>query len=94
MLSPDDQARREAGKQKKLWCIEVIAKFGANGQETKRWFRSNLYEHEVMKARETMFTHGILVPVAPGTWKVIIPFDILEVELQRQNQFFEHEPFR
>lgn len=94
MASPDDLARREAGKQGKLWSIEVIARIGITGTETKRWFRANLYENELMKAREKMFTHGILVPVDPGRWKIILPLDILEVEVTRQKNFFANEPFR
>lgn len=92
--SPEGQQRREAGKDGKLWSIVVMAKHGLWGQETKRFARCNLYSNEIMDMRKSFFTHGILMPVDPGHWIVILPWDILQIDIIRQKHFQENEHFR
>lgn len=92
--SPDDQKRRDYGKQGKLWSIVVIVKHGMFQEETRRFTRCNLFSGEIMDLRKTFFTHGILMPVDPGHWIVILPWNILQIDIQRQKNFFANEPFR
>lgn len=89
--SPQDSKRRDDGKKGKLWKIEVLA---AQGIETRRYARCNLYSSEIMEMRKQFFTVGILMPVDPGHWIVIIPSDILQIDIWRQKTFFSDEPFR
>jgi len=92
--SPEDIERKALGKKGKLWSIEVLAKHGIWGNETKRFARCNLYSSELMQSRKTMFTHGILMPVDPGHWIIVLPWDIVQIDIYRQKLFIENEPFR
>lgn len=92
--SPQDQQRRDAGKKGKLFSIVVLCKHGVWGNEVKRFAQCNLYGNEIMECRKNFFTHGILMPVSPGHWIVILPVDILQIDIERQKNFFANEPFR
>lgn len=94
MESPQDEQRKKDGKAGKLWTIAVIARHGIWGQETRRFARCNLYWNELGQARSTMCVHGIMMPVDPGHWIVILPWDILQIDIDKQKTFFENEPFR
>jgi hypothetical protein len=75
------------GKEKKLWTIQFSYRCELNsiGTHTMR----NQTGDEIMKARETMFTHGFLLPVDMGHWRIIQPKDILTVDLWRQSDYFD-----
>lgn len=85
-----DLARRiTLGKAGNLWRLQFAYRSEANsvGLHTL----SNQTGEEIMKIRETMFSHGFLMPVKdePGHWRIIQPKDILTVDLWRQAAYFD-----
>lgn len=92
--SPESIKREQDGKAGKLWAIIVLAKHGLWGQETRRFARCNLYSTEIMDLRKSFFTHGILMPVDPGHWIVILPWDIVQIDIERQKFYKTNEVFR
>jgi hypothetical protein len=80
--------RRELGKKKKLWRMEVIYNDRDTGA-AKRHFADNLTQDEMMVYREKLFSIGIMLPVEPGHWIAVAPWKITELHLWRQDKFFE-----
>ncbi len=81
---PDLELRIAAGKEGKLWVVEVICKCGG---ETMRQGRENMYGEEVMKMREGLFRVGFQVWRDPGHWIIVPPYDILEVHVWKQKSY-------
>lgn len=85
-----DLARRiTLGKQGNLWRLQFTYKGDANSVYMHTL--TNQTGEEVMKMRETMFSHGFLMPVRdePGHWRIIQPKNILTVDLWRQEGYFD-----
>lgn len=87
-----DERRRLAqlitlGKEKKLWTLEFC--YRAELNSVARHVMRNQTGEEIMKARETMFSHGFLMPVEPGHWAIIQPKDIVSVDLYRQADYID-----
>ena len=78
--------RKTAGKSGKLWGIEVL--FNENA-EIRRYILQNRYWEEVMKFRGAVYSVGLMVPIAPGHWKIVAPWDIENIYLTRQNDYFK-----
>ena len=78
--------RKTAGKAGKLWGIEVLFNEGA---EVRRYVLQNRYWEEVMKFRGAVYNVGLMVPVSPGHWKIVAPWDIENIYLTRQNDYFK-----
>lgn len=78
--------RKALGKAKKLWGIEIICSMGL---ETKRHHLENQTDREVFQFRQHIFTAGLMLPIDPGTWVVIPPWDIKTIFINRQSKFFE-----
>lgn len=85
-MSEEEAKRRQAGKEKKLFHIEVLHYLG---NETKRHTLSNQYGEEVMNFRKNVFAAGLMIPVDPNRWAVIPPCDIKEITIEKQSKFFE-----
>jgi len=79
------QARVNLGKAGKLWRIEVMYKAG---NETKRVCIQDRTGRELKDFRDNIFIAGLAVPIDPGHFKVISPFDILEVDLYKQQKYY------
>lgn len=84
-LTPEDIKRMELGKAGKLWRIEVLYK---NGNITQRVEIRDRTGKEVREFRELVYTAGLAVPIDPGHFKVVSPYDILEVDVWKQDRFF------
>lgn len=83
---PDELLSRiDAGAKKKLWAIDLL--YNTRTGETRPFRKRNLYSDELMKFRETMLRYGFTIEVEPGHWKLILPFDIVEVDLYRQDKY-------
>lgn len=81
----DKMKRISLGKAGKLWRIEVLYKVA---HETKRVCITDRTGREVREFRELVYTAGLAVPIDPGHFKVISPFDILEVDVWKQDKYF------
>jgi hypothetical protein len=81
----------QLGEEKKLWAVMVGYQLG---NERKQVIKRNLETEELMKFRETLFRYGLQIPVEPEHWKVIPPYDILEVDIWRQDKYLPDEPYR
>jgi hypothetical protein len=75
------------GKQGKLWRLEFCYRIDLNSVAQHKM--TNLTGQELMSARETMFSHGFLMPIEPGHWRIIQPKDIISVDVWRQANFFD-----
>lgn len=84
-LTPEDIKRMELGKAGKLWRIEVLYKHGNNTCRVEIRDRTG---KEVREFRELVYTAGLAVPIDPGHFKVVSPYDILEVDVWKQDRFF------
>lgn len=84
-VPPELQQRIDLGKAGKLWTIEVI--YNCHN-EVKKIARRNLKNEEVQEYRETMFRYGLTIPVEPGHWQIICPYDIARVDLYKQSGYF------
>ncbi len=91
-LSPELARLIELGKQKKLWSI-VIRYTVYDSNEPRLMNKRNLEATELMNFRELMFRYGFKVEVEPGHWKIICPFDIVEVDLYQQDAYFFEAPY-
>lgn len=79
--------RKQLGREGRLFCIEVLFRKGNN--ETSRMQMPNCTGAEVLQFREGVFKAGLKLPIDPGRWKIISPWDILDIDITRQNTFFE-----
>ena len=77
----------ELGKQKKLWAVEVQYTAPGAQQERKIEIKRNLTAEELVKFREAIFRYGMQIPVKPQHWKIIVPMDILEVDIYQQDHY-------
>lgn len=75
------------GKEGKLWRLEFTYRTDVNS--VSRHILTNQTGEEIMKIRETMFSHGFLMPIEPGHWRIIQPRNILTVDLWRQSGYFD-----
>lgn len=89
-ISPEKQKeleeRMKKGNAGELWRIEVI--FKKNAGETGRHTLDNQTGAELMNFRAQIFTCGLLFPIDPGHWKVISPWDLLEIDVWRQKKYY------
>jgi hypothetical protein len=82
----DLRKRKELGEQGRLYCIDVLF---LDGNETRRYALSNQSGAEVLQFREKVFSAGLMVPIDPGKWEVIPPWNIKEITIQKQNKLFD-----
>jgi hypothetical protein len=86
--TPQEVERVRQGKEGKLWRIEVL--FYVNERvELKRYEQTNLLTDEMMKFRERVFAVGVMVPVSPGHFIIAPPWEIREINLYKQDRFFD-----
>lgn len=90
-IPPEVLALMELGRQKKLWSVQVVYMVK---NETKLQIKRNLTDEELVKFREALFRYGMQIPIGPGHWKIIPPYDIHEVDLHRQEYFIMDEPYK
>ncbi len=73
------------GKQGKLWTIELVYQLDKKViVSTHR----NLLSSKIMDLRGSLFSHGYLIPVGEGHWKVIPPMDYISIDIYRQSAYF------
>jgi hypothetical protein len=83
--TPELVRRRADGKLGKLWTVECYYHHGA---ETSRHHVRNLYWMEVREFRARAYSEGIMRQLDPGHWIIISPFDIDEIHLWKQKEYF------
>jgi hypothetical protein len=86
--TPEEKKRLDAGKAGKLWRITVRYTTDYSN-ETRLFGLTNQYSDEVMHFRHKIFDVGLMVCLDPGHWVVIPPFDIKEIHIYKQINFFE-----
>jgi hypothetical protein len=86
--TPEEERRIAAGKAGKLW--RIVVRFTTDySNETKLFYLTNQYGHEVMHFRFRVFEVGLKVPIDPGHWIVVPPLQIKEIHVYKQDNFFE-----
>lgn len=86
----DDEKKRRGAKS--LWriCVRYWVEDDQTGRDTTKWhYMDNRLPAEVMQARTELFSVGLMLPVDPGHWIVIMPNDIKEVHIYKQKKFEE-----
>jgi len=100
--TPEEERRVKAGQAGQLMTIEVLYYANPEGSETiregdipgpmgsvvARYYKRDLYGHEVLKFREDIFAAGLAIRLDANTWFVVIPRDIVRVYVHRQAKFF------
>jgi hypothetical protein len=80
------QRRKTLGAEGKLWTVQANYR---EGNIPRLVENRNFTWSEVMDFRQLVFTHGLLMQVDPGKWRIISPYDITDVYLIRQLKFYE-----
>lgn len=84
-VPPEVLKLMELGRAGKLWSIEIIYQCDSN---TKIECKRNLTGEELVKYREDIFKIGFSVPIAAGHWRIVTPYDIVQVDLYKQSGYF------
>jgi hypothetical protein len=87
-VDPELQKRIDLGKAGKLWRIEVLYK---DGHETRRAELRDRTGREVREFRASVYLEGIALPVDPGHWRVVSPYDIIQIDVWKQARYFGNE---
>lgn len=79
----------DLGEAGKLWSLEIVYKM-AGSLGTNRKLLRNLTEPKLVETRIRMFSQGLGIAVDgdPGHWKIILPMDIISVDLYQQFGYF------
>jgi hypothetical protein len=80
------EQRKQLGLGKKLWSIEVLYQ---DGNETKRSLLINQTSQEIWNFRQNIFKAGLMVPIDPGRFRLYSPYDILEIQINKQSKYFD-----
>ena len=89
------EKRKSAGKAGRLCTIEVfyedieIDPDMRQRRIARRWTHRNQYWSEVKAFRGMVYTHGLMVQVAPDHWTVIHPMEIKTVDIWQQSDYFK-----
>ena len=78
----------QLGREGKLWSVEIMFNVPAK-HETKTEYKRNMETSELMKFREALFKYGFSLPVKAGHWRLILPMDILQVDIFKQDAFVD-----
>ena len=82
------QERKQAGTNKKLWRLEIYFNEMTKNQIC-RYFLDNRTAAEVREFRTQIFDIGLMVMIEPGQWAIIPPAEIRQVNIWKQDKFFE-----
>lgn len=80
--------RKDLGLLGKLWSLELYFD-RYDSAETQHYLQVNLTGDEIQRYRESIFTIGFQIPVSPGHWRIVMPYELKRVELFRQSKYFE-----
>lgn len=86
---PDEislEQRMALGKEGKLRRVRI---YYAEGKITKSIYQDNLTGPEIMEFCERIYQRGMMLPIDPGHWRVIAPFDIQDVHIYKQDKFYD-----
>jgi len=78
----------EDQKEQALWSVEILFRDAAAQHKTNRYGINNMSSANLMKLRTHLFTIGLMLPIDPGHWKLIAPFDLLSVDVYKQAKRF------
>lgn len=81
-------ARKQMGREKKLWRLEIYF-HELTKNEICRYFMDNKTGQEVIEFREKVFSIGLMVQIEPGQWSIIPPNSIEQVNIWRQDKFYD-----
>jgi hypothetical protein len=82
------EQRKGLGKKGKLWNIEVLFN-RKNVAEVCRVSLRNRTDAELMQFRKEIFSHGIMYALDPGHWLIVSPWDLVELNVWRQVNYFD-----
>ncbi len=82
---PEILRLQQLGREGKLWTIEITYHCDSN---TKLERKRNMTGDELVKYREDIFRIGFSVPIAAGHWRIVTPYDIIQVDLYKQSGYF------
>lgn len=79
----------DLGEAGKLWALEIVYRLDGNPLTQRKLLR-NLTEPKLVETRIRMFSQGLGIAVDgdPGHWKIILPMDIISVDLYQQFGYF------
>lgn len=81
-------ARKQMGRERKLWRLEIYFE-EITKNELCRYFMDNKTGSEVLEFREKIFSIGVMVQTEPGQWVIVPPANIKQVNVWRQDKFFD-----
>jgi len=86
----DKQERVSAGVRGELWT--VTTHYDARDHydlepEYRKLVAGNLYTREMKSYRENVFAIGLMVPYAPGVFRVISPSRIVNIFIRQQKNY-------
>ena len=87
-MTENEIERRRLGAAGKLWAIEVLYYEDGTPSE-RRHVLQNQTSGETFNFRRNVFAVGIMLPIDPGHWKILLPTHIKEIHVYRQSKFFE-----
>lgn len=82
------QDRKQLGTNKKLWRLEIYFNELTKNQVC-RYYLDNRTSAEVREFRQQIFDIGLMVMIEPGQWAIIPPGEIRQVNIWKQDRFFE-----
>lgn len=80
--------RKELGKQKKLWRLEIFFNELSKNQ-TCRYQLDNRTGQEIRDFRSQVFSIGLMVQMEPGMWVIAPPAAVIQVNIWKQDKFFD-----
>lgn len=86
--TPEHERRISEGRQGKLFCVEVTYHAGDHREELKRKVFKNMFWHEVLDFRNDLPVVGMMYRESPGRYRLVLPQNIHEVYIDRQNGYF------
>lgn len=85
-VTPPLTEEKKEGPPSTFWTIDV--RFEHQSQ-TKAYRLKNLSGGDVMQFRNHIFTSGLYVKIDPGHAIIVPPWNIREVDIERQDKFHE-----
>ena len=86
--TPDELRLRIAGRAGKLWRVTV--RFTTDySNETKIFERENMTWDDLEDFRLKVYQRGLLLPMDPGHWIAVPPWEVKEIHCYKQEKFFE-----
>ena len=80
------EQRKKLGATGKLRRVSLYYR---EGSATKQVYQDNLTGPEIMAFSEKIYKEGMMLPIDPGHWRIVAPFDIVDIHIFKQDKFYE-----